>query len=84
MRSPLPLDLPLRYRSLKSLYALLTVLDVDISTTDTTDVTFSEGGFRPVKPRKSKKGQTACSSQTIEPSEDKGSDSDDDADNMAG
>lgn len=83
MRSPLPLDLPLRYRSLKSLYALLTVLDVDISTTDATDVTFSEGGFRPVKPRKSKKGQTACSSQTIEPSEDKGSDSDDDADNMA-
>lgn len=51
--------------------------------TDATDVTFSEGGFRPVKPRKSKKGQTACSSQTIEPSEDKGSDSDNDADNMA-
>ena len=61
----------------------MTVLDVDISTTDTADVTFSEGGFRPVKPRKSKKGQTACSSQTIEPSEDKGSDSNDDADNMA-
>ncbi len=43
------------------------------------DVMFSDGGFRPVKPRKSTKGQTACEyAENSNPAEDQGGGNDND------
>ena len=45
---------------------------------------FSDGGFRPVKPRKSTKGQTACKGgEKNNPAEDQGGDNDNDLDDDA-
>ena len=57
---------------------------MNVSSTNITDVMFSDGGFRPVKPRKSTKGQTACKGgEKNNPAEDQGGDNDNDLDDDA-